>query len=170
MKVPARIALVGFMGSGKSTVGPILAARMGYRFVDSDDEIERRAGASVSEIFRQQGEPYFRNLERLTLKELLQEDARVIATGGGAFADPACADFILDRCFTILLHCDLAEVRRRIAGHQHRPLLEDGEGALARLYEERKNKYARARSTVDTTGLTPAEVATELLRIVSPSS
>lgn len=95
MTRPARIALVGFMGAGKTTVGRLLAARMGYEFVDSDHEIESRAGARVSDLFARHGEAWFREREEETIRDLLKGDGRVIAAGGGAFAQPVCADELL---------------------------------------------------------------------------
>ena len=166
MNLPPRIALVGFMGSGKSTVGRILADRIGYRFVDSDEEIESRAQAKVSEIFRLRGEAYFRELEEEAIRHLLEADGRVIATGGGAFAQPACAEALLTRAFTVHLDCDFAEAFRRVAGLGGRPLVDRGETQARALYAERKDKYSRAHVTVDTTRRSPDDVSTEVLRLM----
>ena len=168
MSLPARIALVGFMGSGKSTVGRILARRTGYLFVDSDDEIESRAQTRIGEIFRLRGEAFFRELERKTIKDLLLVEGRVIATGGGAFAQPACAEDLLARAFTVHLNCDFAEAFRRVAGSGARPLVEKGEIEAKALYAERKDKYSRAHATVDTTHRSQDEVATDVLRLLPP--
>ncbi len=166
MNLPSRIALVGFMGSGKSTAGRILAARIGYRFVDTDDEIESRARAKVSEIFRLQGEAFFRNLEEQAIRDLLEADGRVIATGGGAFAQEACAEALLARAFTVHLKCDFAEAFRRVADLGGRPLVDRGEIQARALYAERKDKYSRAHVTVDTTHRSPDDVAAEVLRLL----
>ena len=101
MKTPSRIALVGFMGSGKSTAGRLLAERLGYRFEDADARVETLAASSIREIFRVRGEDSFRDLERQAISELLNEERIVIATGGGAFAQEACAEMLLTRTFTI---------------------------------------------------------------------
>ena len=167
MSVPARIALVGFMGSGKTTVGRLLASRIGFDFVDSDDEIESRAGLRVSDIFRVHGEAFFRNLEEGAIRGILGSDHRVIATGGGAFAQPACAHELLTRAFTVHLDCDLGEALRRGAIQGGRPLLDKGESNVASLYTERKDKYSRAHATVDTTNLTPKGVVEGVLRLLS---
>lgn len=164
--MPPRIALVGFMGSGKSTVGRILADRIGYRFVDSDDEIESRARARVSEIFRLRGEAFFREIEEEAIRDLLQADGRVIATGGGAFAHPGCAEALLTRAFTVHLDCDFTEAFRRVAGLGGRPLVDRGETQARALYAERKDKYSRAHIAVDTTHRSPDEVATDVLRLL----
>ena len=166
MTLPARIALVGFMGAGKTTVGRLLATRLDYTFVDSDDEIQSRAGTSVSEIFRQHGEAWFRRLEELAIRDLLNLSSRVIATGGGAFAQPGCADDLLSRAFTVHLSCDFAEALRRVADQGGRPLVEKGEMDVASLYADRKDKYARAHAIVDTTNRSPDEVVTDVLRLL----
>ena len=168
MSLPARIALVGFMGSGKTTVGRLLAERIGYDFADSDAEVESRSGLRVGDVFRLHGEAYFRNLEEGAVRRLLRADHRVIATGGGAFAQPACAEELLARSFTIHLSCDLAEAVRRAAKEGGRPLVDKGEMDVASLYAERKDKYARAHATVDTTRLSPEGVVNGVLRLLSP--
>jgi shikimate kinase len=81
---PVRIVLTGFMGSGKSTVGPLVAERLGWRFIDADDVIEREAGTTISQIFAQQGESAFRDLEHKTIRQLALEENLVLALGGGA--------------------------------------------------------------------------------------
>jgi shikimate kinase len=163
---PARIALVGFMGSGKSTVGPIVAGRLGWQFLDSDAEIEARARARVHEIFRARGEAYFRELERQTVGDLLGADQRVIATGGGAFTQASCAEDLLARAFTVHLSCDFEEAFRRVASLGGRPLVEKGVTAARALYAERKDKYSRAHATVDTTSRSPDDVAADILRLL----
>jgi len=166
LNLPSRIALVGFMGSGKSTIGPLLAARLAYDFVDVDREIESRAGARVSEIFGTRGEAAFRELEGQVLAELLGAEGRVLATGGGAFVQPKAAETLLERAFVVHLACDFEEACRRAAAQGGRPLLEKGPAAAAALYAERKDKYARANVTVDTTQRSPEEVVAEIARLL----
>jgi shikimate kinase len=165
--LPTRIALVGFMGSGKTTVGRLLAERIGYEFVDSDDAIESRSGLRVGDIFRVHGEAFFRELEEGVVRHVLQASDRVIATGGGAFAQPACAEVILARSFTVHLDCDFVEALRRATIQGGRPLVDQGEAAVASLYAERKDKYSRAHATVDTTSLSPEDVVEGVLRLLS---
>ncbi len=154
------------MGSGKSTVGRILAERAGYLFVDSDEEIESRARAKVSEIFQLRGEAWFREMEQRAIRDLLQEEGRVIATGGGAFAQPACAKDLLERSFTVHLSCDFEVAFRRVAGLGGRPLVAKGETAARALFAERKDKYSRAHVTVDSTHRSPDDVADDVLRLL----
>jgi len=163
---PTRISLVGFMGSGKSTVGRLLADRIGHRYIDSDEAIEARAKAPITEIFRDQGEAAFRALERETIAALLDEETCVIATGGGAFAQDSCAEDLLARSFTVHLRCELSEALRRAAAPGGRPLLERRESEVAALYAERKDKYARAQVTVETTHRSPDEVVADILRLL----
>jgi len=142
---PARIALVGFMGSGKTTTGRLLAAHIGHRFEDADDRVEEMARENVRDIFKNRGEEAFR---------------------GGAFAQPACADAILARAFTVHLACDFERAWARLAGQTGRPLALNGESAMRALYAERKDKYSRAHAVIDTTRLPPDEVVAELLRLL----
>ena len=156
------------MGSGKTTVGRLLAERLGYVFADSDDEIEARAQATAADIFRLHGEAFFRDLEAGAIEDLLQGEALVIATGGGAFAQPRCAELLLSRAFTVHLSCDLAEGLRRAGTSGTRPLLERSQDEVAALYAERKDKYARAHVNVDTTGRSPEEVVNDVLLRLPP--
>lgn len=166
MSLPSRIALVGFMGSGKTTVGRLLAGRIGFDFADSDHEIESRAGLPVGQIFRVHGEAFFRELEEAAIRDLLTVERRVLATGGGAFVRPAAAEALLAGAFTIHLDCDFHEAFRRAAAEGGRPLVEKGESDVASLYVERKDKYSRAHATVDTTSLSPEEVVKSVLRLL----
>lgn len=154
------------MGSGKSTVGPLLARRIEYEFVDADTEIEARAKARIDEIFRTQGEAAFRDLEARVIADLLGPARRVIAAGGGAFTHPPSARDLLSRSFTVHLGCDFAEAFRRAGPAGVRPLLASGETGARALYEERKDKYSRAHVTVDTTRRSPDQVVSDILRLL----
>src|SRR5215472_16058077 len=102
-----RIVLTGFMGSGKSTVGPLLAAQLGWRFVDADDVIEAEAGMPITEFFARQGETAFRERERATIARLADEDALVLALGGGAIETEATRELLLNSPGTLLVHLDV---------------------------------------------------------------
>ena len=157
------------MGSGKTTVGRILAERLGYRFVDTDAEIESRAGETVGEIFRRHGEASFRERELEVVRDLMNSEACVIATGGGAFVQEACASDLLGRSLTVNLACDLDEGWRRATLSGTRPLLAQGESGAASLYAERKDKYSQAHLTVDTTRIAPGEAADRILNLLPGS-
>ena len=140
------IALVGLMGAGKSTVGKRLADRLNRQFYDSDNEIEKAAGLSISDIFTLHGEAEFRRGERRVLERLLNEEPHVLATGGGAYLDPETRDLLREKAVTIWLNADLETLRRRVSRRGHRPLLkaENPKGVLSRLLTERTPIYEQA--------------------------
>ena len=111
-----RIVLTGFMGSGKSTVGPLLAARLGWQFLDSDNVIEAEAGCTLAELFSRHGEPTFRDLEHSTIARLASADRLVLALGGGAIERDATRSLLLTTPGTLLVHLEVVggkEVRSR---------------------------------------------------------
>lgn len=160
-----RIFLTGFMGAGKTTVGRELAGRLGWPFLDLDEEVERRAGASVRELFEREGEAGFRRREREVLSETFAREPVVVALGGGTLADPDVLDAARARGAIVFLHPDFATLVRRIGprGKAERPLFRDEAAALA-LYRERLPGYRRAERTVEIRAEeTPAEVAARIL-------
>lgn len=159
------LTLCGFMGSGKTTVGRVLAARIGRRFVDLDEWIERKEGMAVSEIFARHGEARFRELERNAAAELSRETGLVIAAGGGTLLDAACARSLRAGGVVVLLDASLAAVRGRLAGDDTRPLLRrpDRDEAMRALYAARRPVYReRAELSVPADG-TPDETADAVL-------
>jgi len=160
--------LVGFMGCGKTTVGIRLADELGWEFADLDDEIERKAGMSIREIFTSQGEEAFRRLEHETLKERLARIRRgeptVLALGGGAFAVPQNYELLADEGVSIWLDCPFEILAGRVAGDPARPLAQDPE-RFRQLYEQRRQAYARADFRIDTTGKTPEAIVQEILNL-----
>jgi shikimate kinase len=146
------IVLVGLMGAGKSTVGRRLARRLGLAFVDADEEIERAADRTVTEIFDRYGEDAFRDGERRVIARLIEGPAKVIATGGGAFMDEETRALILQRCTAIWLDADTETLLKRVARRSHRPLLRSGEpkAVIEALAERRNPVYAEAHLRVTT--------------------
>lgn len=146
------LVLVGLMGVGKSTIGKRLANSLGRSFVDADEEIERAADRSVSEIFDSHGEAYFRDGERRVIARLMEEGHGVIATGGGAFVDEETRALVLEKGIAIWLDCDLDTLVERTARRDTRPLLKQGDPReiLRGLKENRSRAYAQAHIHVAT--------------------
>jgi len=159
------------MGSGKTTVGRLLAAQMGCRFVDLDERIEEAAGVSIREIFEHSGEPRFRELESETLGRVLGEiaeggGAAVLALGGGTWTFAQTRNRILLQqagAAVIWLDCPLEELARRCATMTNRPLFRDA-SSLRDLYHQRLPSYRTADYRVDGTG-EPREVVTRILEL-----
>jgi shikimate kinase len=141
------IYLVGFMGSGKSTIGRLLAERIGWPFVDLDAEIEAAEGMRILEIFKTLGEAEFRQLEREKMRQHVRaiECGRpaVLALGGGAIVSPENYALVENNGVVIWLDCPFETVRRRVEQASHRPLARDPV-SFAQLYETRRESYARA--------------------------
>ncbi len=150
-RLPRTLVLVGLMGAGKTAIGRRIAVRLGLGFLDADREIERAAGCTIAEIFRHYGEPAFRDVERRVIGRLLGRPPHVLATGGGAFMDPATRRLIAERAISVWLRADLDVLVQRTARRGHRPLLQQGEprDVLARLKGERDPVYAEADLVVD---------------------
>lgn len=144
------IVLVGLMGSGKSTIGRRLAQRLGMRFADADDEIERAAGMTISEIFARFGEAHFRDGERRVIARLLTGKPLVLATGGGAFMNEETRALIKDGSLSIWLDADIATLVERVGRRSHRPLLKDRDPGevLRELAAVRNPIYAEAHLRV----------------------
>ena len=140
------VVLVGMMGVGKSTIGRKLAQLFHLPFADADDEIEKAAQMSVSEIFERFGEEYFRDGERRVIARLLDSGPMVVATGGGAFAQEATRALILERGITVWLDSDVATLVDRVSRNDNRPLLRGGDPVeiVTRLKAERESAYAQA--------------------------
>ena len=155
---PARVVLVGFMGAGKTTVGPLVARRLGWSFVDLDDEIQAAAGRSVPEIFATLGEPAFRAKERAAAERVCTREHLVLATGGGAFTVPETRHVLQEGALTVWLRCAIEALMARIPADGNRPLAANRETILP-LLVGREPSYALADLTVDTTRTAPADVA-----------
>ena len=163
------IAVYGFMGVGKTTIGRLLAERLSIDFIDMDTEIEKREETTIREIFRVQGESRFRQLEANLIKELSQQDGLVIACGGGAIADPENAETLSKASRMVYLTASIKEIIERTNQDNSRPLLEveNPDTVAAELYERRKPVYTQyAEFTIDTTGKTPDEVAEKVMEAI----
>lgn len=157
------VSLAGMMGSGKSTVARELARLLSRRFVDTDLEVERRAGRSVAAIFEERGEPAFRALERTVVRGLA--GPVVVSLGGGAFCDPGNAEHLIRIGRVIFLDVSPAEAARRVGRGQGRPLAGQWEGLL----RARLPMYRRASVAVDVDALSPDAVARRIAALLEGS-
>lgn len=178
-----RIYLTGFMGSGKSTIGPILANTLGYEFADIDRVVERSEGCPVSQIFREKGEAYFRERELRALTSLSVRPRLVISLGGGTLVQPAAFQLIRATGILVYLKMSPEEVIRRLAHRTDRPLLLDAEGGrlpddklrarIEKLYGERSPLYESADVVVPTdetrVGMTVDRIVRLVRRDIAPS-
>lgn len=163
---PDRVILIGFMGSGKSTVGRILAGRLGWELADTDALIESHAGAPVKDIFRDLGERAFRDKEADVLEGLGKRKQLVVATGGGAPAQARNREFFSGAAAIFHLRVSLDVMRRRTGNDAGRPLLALEADALRKLYEDRQPLYESLGIPIETDGRTPQQVAEEILLLL----
>lgn len=164
-KLQGNIYLTGFMGAGKTTVGRILAERLGWCFTDIDGLIEEREGATVSEIFAHCGEPRFRQLEAFALERASGWTGHVVSTGGGIVLKDENRKLMRATGVTVYLKTPAHLIEERLSGDDSRPLLmvEDPKSRIRELLAEREALYEQADITVDTSGRSPEEVAEEIL-------
>jgi shikimate kinase len=161
-----RIILVGMMGAGKTTVGGLLADRLGWRHFDSDAQVMARTGSSVPELFAEHGEAAFRAEESQVLAEALSSvDPVVVSAAGGVVLSPSNRDLLVHSGVVVWLRADPGLLARRVGAGAGRPLLEDDPASrLANLYEVRRPLYEEvAAGTIDVDGLTPDQVVERVL-------
>ena len=163
-----RLVITGPTGTGKSTVAPLVAAQLKLPVIDLDAVIEERAGISISEIFARDGEAQFRRLERDAVSEAAAMSEVVIATGGGTVMESASFSGLARDALVVVLVCSASEAARRLRDTAAtRPLLAGDEAELASRIEGihalRSARHTAVGTALDTTGLTPAEVADEIV-------
>lgn len=165
------VVLIGPPGSGKSTVGQVLARLLGVDVHDTDAAIEARAGRPISDIFVVDGEPVFRDLERAEVARALATETGVLALGGGAPMDPATAELLAGHT-VVLLDVGIADAARRVGFDQSRPLLAvNPRASWVRLMNERRPTYERlATHVVDTAGRDPDDIAREIVALLGVSA
>jgi shikimate kinase len=171
--VPCRtVVLVGLMGAGKTKIGRRLAMRLGLPFFDSDQEIEAAAGETVEEIFANRGERVFRDGERRVIARLLAKPVHVLATGGGAFMDPATRAAIARRGVSLWLRADLDVLVQRVSRRVDRPLLKEGDSRaiLAELIERRHPVYGEADIAVDSGDGSPESTVNRAIAVLAGCS
>jgi XRE family aerobic/anaerobic benzoate catabolism transcriptional regulator len=168
----AGIALIGLRGAGKSTLGKMLAKKIGWHFVELNKEIEAQNGLSVAEIIALYGQEGFRRMEQSALEQLLaRKELTVLATGGGIVSEPLTFDLILSSFYTIWLKAEPEEHMARVRGQGDLRPMADDRSAMAELrtiLKSREPLYARASAVVNTAGLTVDAAATRLIDAVAP--
>lgn len=162
------IYIVGFMGSGKTTVGRMLADEIGWRFADTDDDIEMMQRRSVTEIFTTSGEAEFRRIEQEAIKNRVWSIRRgtptVLALGGGAFTIPDTIKLLQENGITVWIDIDIDIARKRVQSSDHRPLARDPE-RFERLFAERRPFYSQAEFHIPAHANDSRLVVTELLKL-----
>lgn len=161
------LILTGFMGTGKTTVGHLLARRFGLQLADLDEEIEKRTGRTIGAIFAESGEDEFRRMERRVFKDVLDRAGQVIATGGGTLLSQENLEMIGPADPVVCLTCSAEEIERRLGSTSDRPLLASPGQSVTCLMAERDAAYRRFRQ-LDTSGKTPHDVAGEIGALLHP--
>ena len=162
------LILVGFMGTGKTDVGRALALRLGWEFMDSDDIIEERSGKAISDIFRDEGEERFREIESQVARDLPKLSNHVIATGGGIILREDNLRSLRKAGRVICLKASPEEIVKRLENTKDRPLLDipDRMDSIKRFLAERRPFYEQADYTIDTTGMNVKAVVDKIIEIL----
>lgn len=170
------IYLAGFMGSGKSTIGPIVANSLGWNFVDLDQVIEKKQGKKINLIFAEKGEPEFRNLERNTLREISEGANLVIALGGGTIVDQKNINFMKSKGKIIFLEASPESYYQRLRFKSDRPILKDEndevlsqeelKNRIINLLNYRKKFYSQADITVHTDGISIGKTVDSITKLI----
>ncbi len=166
-----RVALLGLRGGGKSTLGQLLADRLGVPFIELDREIEKRSGAPLSEIFDMFGQETFRRAEREALDDVLRRHPHfVIATSGSIVTEPGTLELLLSSCFTVWVRAEPEEHMKRVmAQGDMRPMAKNARAMedLVSILKSREPLYAKAEAVIATTGKSPEQNLAELLRLIA---
>lgn len=155
------IVITGFMATGKSTVAPFVAAYLGREFIEMDDEIVRRVGKTIPQIFAEDGEAAFRQFETELCRDLAKRTGLVISTGGGALINETNRQLMLDSSFVVCLILANDELEDRLSGDGSRPLSDTWRDVLA----NRRPIYASIPNQVDTTYKTPEQIMEEIITL-----
>ena len=160
-----KLVLLGMMGVGKTTLGKIVAKKIGLKFIDTDANIEENCSMKISEIFKRKGEKFFRLEENEEVLKSLKESNSVIALGGGAFINKTIRDNVLKSAVSIWLDVDLKDLNKRIKWNNKRPLLneEDNLKKINKLYDERKNIYKLANHKINCNNLSKENIAKKII-------
>ena len=170
----SNVILIGFMGTGKTSIGKILAAKLGCAFIDLDQKIEADNKMSIPKIFEKYGETRFRELERQAVQEVVKRHGIVIATGGGTIKDAENLRLLKENGVVICLTADIDEILSRTSTKGERPVLDnkneshgDRRLAIEKLLEERKQFYDQADYKVDTTNWSPLQIIEDICQYLN---
>ena len=161
-----KIVIIGMMGSGKTTLGKILSAKTGISSIDIDELIEHNEKSTISNIFKNKGEQYFRTIEAQTINELINSSTeQILSLGGGAFENPQTRELLLNNSVVIYLETTPVEILKRIKKTNNRPLLNNNMTIekITEIIQKRKDNYNLAHHKILTDGKTPAKIAEEIL-------
>ena len=166
------ISLIGMMGSGKTTIGKLLAKELSYSFVDTDALIVKNENRSINDIFANSGESYFRNIESNILKDALNNQNQIISTGGGIIKSDNNIKLLKDKSIVIYLEADEETLFNRLKEDTTRPLLNvsDIKEKIKVLLSERQEKYKQAHYTITTENKEPNEITKEIIGIINEYS
>ena len=166
MKSKENLVFLGMMGSGKSSIGLMVSKKLNIDFVDVDQEIEKKIGMTISKIFENQGEKYFREIEELITLKLLKKNKTVISLGGGAFLNNKIKKEVLDNHISFWLKWDIKTLVNRIQNSEKRPIaFKSSKNELIDLIKKRSIVYSKAMYKIDCENLTKNEIAQKILRI-----
>ncbi len=162
------VYLVGFMASGKTTIGRLLADELGWAFADLDEDIASAQGVAIADIFDTRGEEEFRRIERAAIRKRVSQIERgqpmVVALGGGTFVPEANQELLIDNGITVWLDCPFDHVCARIEGSTHRPLARDAE-KFKQLYNDRRAAYEKAEHRIEIQSDDPAAAVAAILKL-----
>ena len=166
------LILVGLMGAGKSAIGRRVASRLQMKFLDADTEIELAAGQSISDIFAEHGEAYFRDREEKIIERLLVDGPLILATGGGAFMSEVTRKNIKAHGISVWLRAELDVLMERVGRRDHRPLLrtEDPRAVMQKLIDERYPIYSQSDITVESRDVAHEVIVQEILKAIATQS
>ena len=173
MSKKSNVVLIGFMGTGKTSIGKILATRLGCAFIDLDHKIESDNKMTIPNIFKKYGEAHFRELERKAVQEVSERRGIVIATGGGTVKNSENMRLLRENGVVICLKADVDEILYRTEHRGDRPVLDnqhktegDRRAAIEKLLEERREYYEQADYTVDTTKWSPLQITEDICEYI----
>jgi len=170
MKINKNLVLVGMMGSGKSTIGKILSKKLEFEFIDTDNKIEEIEKKTISEIFKKNGEKYFRNIEEVISLKALRLNGNVIALGGGGYINPAIRKYTLKNCISVWLNWKSETLINRIKNSKKRPLaVKFSNSELQKLITIRSNMYNLSDYKINCDKLDKKQIVEKIINLYENS-